>query len=84
MGRSTDVPLEQRVSVWVELVPYLLQNLGIRHVSLVSHSSGTHFLLNTLHECRNVVHPDKPFIAFLGMYVFMSQILPKQQRVKSA
>lgn len=67
MGRSTNVPLEQRIPVWIELVPYLLQHLGIRHVSLASHSAGTMFLLNTLQDCRDVLHPDRPFVALLGM-----------------
>lgn len=66
MGRSTDVLLEQRFSVWVELVPKLLQHLGIHHVSLVSHSAGTMFLLNTLHHCRSILDPDRPFVALLG------------------
>lgn len=67
MGRSTNVPLEQRIPVWIELVPYLLHDLGIRYVSVVSHSAGTMFLLNTLHECRHVLHPDRPFVALLGL-----------------
>lgn len=67
MGRSTSVPLAQRVSVWVELVPYLLQHLGIKYVSLVSHSAGTSYLFNTLHDYRNLLHPDRPFVALLGL-----------------
>lgn len=67
MGRSTDVPLDQRISIWVELVPSLLQHLGIRHVSLVSHSAGTMYLLNTLYHCRSLLHPDRPFVALLGL-----------------
>lgn len=67
MGRSTDVALERRISVWVELVPRLLQHLGIRHVSLVSHSAGTMYLFNTLHHCRDVLHPERPFVALLGL-----------------
>lgn len=62
-----NVPLAQRIPVWVELVPYLLQHLGIRYVSLVSHSAGTTYLLNTLQDCRGVLDPDKPFVALLGL-----------------
>ncbi|KAK7414058.1 hypothetical protein QQX98_007090 [Neonectria punicea] len=32
MGKSTDVPLHQRVPVWIELVPQLLAHLGIEHM----------------------------------------------------
>ncbi|KAJ4397542.1 hypothetical protein N0V93_001773 [Gnomoniopsis smithogilvyi] len=69
MGLSTNVPLGQRIPIWVDLVPYLLQHLGIKHVSLVSHSAGTTFLLNTLQDCRNVLHPDRPFVALLAPWV---------------
>jgi pimeloyl-ACP methyl ester carboxylesterase len=69
MGHSTDVPLHQRISVWVELVPRLLAHLGIAHVALASHSAGTIYLLNTLSCCRHVLHPDTPFMALLGTYV---------------
>ncbi|CAN8096731.1 unnamed protein product [Discula destructiva] len=68
MGRSTDVPLAQRISIWVELVPSLLQHLGVERVSLVSHSAGTMFLLNTLHHCRNLIDPDRPFVALLAPF----------------
>ncbi|KAI5456895.1 hypothetical protein BGZ63DRAFT_395061 [Mariannaea sp. PMI_226] len=69
MGKSTDVPLQQRVSIWVELVPKLLQHLGIQHVALASHSAGTVFLLNTLYQCRNILDPEKPFAALLAPWV---------------
>ncbi|KAH6871613.1 hypothetical protein B0T10DRAFT_500399 [Thelonectria olida] len=69
MGKSTDVPLDKRVSTWVELVPRLLQHLGIPHVALASHSAGTVFLLNTLSQCRDVLHPTKPFAALLAPFV---------------
>lgn len=68
MGKSTNVPLDKRVSIWVELVPRLLEHLSIKHVALMSHSAGTVFLLNTLVECRDILHPTKPFVALLGIY----------------
>jgi hypothetical protein len=67
MGESTNVALEQRIPVWVELVPLLLAHLGIKHVALVSHSAGTMYLFNTLHYCREILHPERPFVALLGM-----------------
>ncbi|KAJ5677519.1 uncharacterized protein N7477_003152 [Penicillium maclennaniae] len=58
MGASTDVPLHQRVSTWVELVPRLLAHLGIARVNLVAHSAGTVFLLNTWAQCRELLNPE--------------------------
>lgn len=68
MGGSTDVPLAQRVAVWVELVPRLLAHLGIQRVALVSHSAGTIYLLNTLAYCRDILYLDRPAVTFLCMY----------------
>jgi pimeloyl-ACP methyl ester carboxylesterase len=64
MGASTDVPLTQRIAVWVDMLPRLLAHLGIPRVSLVSHSAGTIYLLNTWAHCREIVSPK---IAFLGI-----------------
>ncbi|KAK2609201.1 hypothetical protein QQS21_002283 [Conoideocrella luteorostrata] len=69
MGQSTDVKLTQRVAIWVELVPQLLAHLGIRHVSLVSHSAGTIYLLNTLYSCRDVLSPTRPYAALMAPWV---------------
>lgn len=67
MGKSTDVPLAQRMSVWVEIVPLFLAHLGIRHVALASHSAGTMYLMNTLYSCREILDPQTPKVTFLGM-----------------
>lgn len=72
MGHSTNVALHQRVSVWVELVPRLLAHLNIEHVSLVSHSNGTIYLLNTLYHCRGILHPEKPFVGLLGISILFT------------
>ncbi|KAJ5170187.1 uncharacterized protein N7500_002970 [Penicillium coprophilum] len=69
MGNSTEVPLAQRVSAWVETVPRLLAHLDIQHVSLVSHSAGTMYLLNTLYYCRDILYPEKPMVTFLAPWV---------------
>ncbi|KAI0014965.1 hypothetical protein F4780DRAFT_766133 [Xylariomycetidae sp. FL0641] len=69
MGDSTDVPLAKRFATWVELVPKLLRHLGIDHVALVSHSAGTLYLLHTLHHCRSVLDPQRPFIAMMAPWV---------------
>lgn len=72
MGHSTDVPLKQRVTVWIEVVPPLLAHLQIDHVALASHSSGTIYLLNTLVRCRGILDPNRPVVALVGTVVFPS------------
>jgi hypothetical protein len=72
MGHSTEVPLEKRVPVWLELVPKLLAHLGIEHVSLMSHSAGTIYLLNTLYEYPDILYPDRPFVALMGKSISSS------------
>ncbi|KAJ5206706.1 hypothetical protein N7472_003154 [Penicillium cf. griseofulvum] len=69
MGNFTEVPLAQRVSIWIETVPRLLAHLGIRHVSLASHSAGTIYLLNTLYYCRDILYPEKPMVSLLAPWV---------------
>jgi hypothetical protein len=71
MGNSTDVPLDQRVPVWVETVPRLLAHLDIQHVALASHSAGTIYLLNTLYSCREILDPKKPMVTFQGMFLVL-------------
>ncbi|KAL2821407.1 Alpha/Beta hydrolase protein [Aspergillus cavernicola] len=63
MGTSTDVPLAQRIDVWVDMLPQLLGQLDIPRVSLVAHSAGAIYLLNTLVRCRAVVRPAVFFLA---------------------
>ncbi|CAG7961856.1 unnamed protein product [Penicillium olsonii] len=69
MGSTTDVPLAQRMSVWVEIVPRLLAHLGIQHVTLASHSAGTMYLLNTLWSCRDILDPHHPRVTLLAPFV---------------
>lgn len=65
MGASTNVPLAQRIAIWVDMLPRLLAHLGIPRVNLVSHSAGTIYLLNTWAQCRELVGP---VVAFLGNF----------------
>ncbi|KAM7183367.1 hypothetical protein V8F33_013638 [Rhypophila sp. PSN 637] len=69
MGHSTNVPLDQRLNVWIELVLALLAYLQIRQVSLVSHSAGTIYLLNTLSRCRGILHQDNPLAVMVAPWV---------------
>ncbi|KXT18847.1 hypothetical protein AC579_3532 [Pseudocercospora musae] len=68
-GGSTQVSLEKRMDVWLEMVPALLQHLGIEHVSLVSHSAGTIYLLNTIYHHRQILDPKSPYAAMVGPWV---------------
>lgn len=67
MGSSTNVPLEKRVSIWVETLPKLLAHLDIKHVTVLSHCAGTVYALNTLYQCRDILHPKRPQVVLLGM-----------------
>jgi hypothetical protein len=72
MGGSASIPNESRIEVWVELVPLLLDHLSIDHVALIAHSAGTMYLLNTMFCCRDILDPEHPYVAFLGMFEFSS------------
>lgn len=81
MGHSTDVPIEKRISVWIETVPRILEHLNVKHVALVSHSFGTVYLLNTLYHYRHLLHPEKPFIAVFGMLQITNDIQSRPREV---
>lgn len=76
MGGSTPVPLSQRVHVWLETAPALLEALNVKHVSLLTHSAGTIYTLNTLYHLRHILDPQRPFVAFMGMWAFLDCALP--------
>ncbi|KAK7970194.1 hypothetical protein PG988_009267 [Apiospora saccharicola] len=88
MGHSTNVPLSQRLAVWLETATALLKHLGIDHVALVSHSAGTIYNLNLLYRFRDILSPTKPFVALFApfvhpthsrvVYLQMAQWLPNQ------
>ncbi|KAJ5647763.1 hypothetical protein N7490_004135 [Penicillium lividum] len=63
MGASTDVPLNRRLATWVDLFPRLLAYLGITRISLIAHSAGTVYLLNTWAQCRELLNPDITLLA---------------------
>lgn len=68
MGGSTPVSLSIRVQVWLETVPILLQRVNVKHVSIVTHSAGGVYTLNTLAKMRSILDPRAPYVAFLGAY----------------
>ena len=66
MGGSTSVPLNIRMQVWLETVPALLQKVNVQQVSLVTHSAGGIYTLNTLAQLRSILDPKSPYVALLG------------------
>ena len=73
MGGSTGVPLQDRIKVWLETVPALLKHLDVEYVSLLSHSAGTMYGLNTLYYLRHLLHPVHPYAAFIGECLCLSE-----------
>ncbi|KAF4633243.1 hypothetical protein G7Y89_g4874 [Cudoniella acicularis] len=71
-GGSTVVSLSQRIAVFLETVPLLLQHLQISHINLVSHSSGTIFALNLLAHYPDLLSPTNPSITLLAPWVHQS------------
>ncbi|MCJ1281852.1 hypothetical protein MMC26_001175 [Xylographa opegraphella] len=72
MGGSGAVPLEYRIQAWLDMVPALLAHLHVKHVAIITHSNGTIYTLNTLLKSRHILHPTKPFVAFLAPWVHPS------------
>lgn len=54
------------------MVPKLLEHLGIRYVSLASHSGGDVYLLNTIIRLRRFLHPRRPYVCFFAPWVHHS------------
>ena len=74
MGGSTAVAINIRMKVWLETVPVLLQKLDVKHVSLMTHSAGTVYTLNTLLHHRALLDPRVPSLAFLGVFQAVREI----------
>jgi hypothetical protein len=68
MGGSTRVEANIRMQVWLETVPILLEKVNVEHVSIVTHSAGGIYTLNTLAEHRSILDPKAPYVALLGTH----------------
>lgn len=66
MGGSTPVPQNVRMKVWLETVPILLKTLNVEMVSLLSHSAGTLYALNTIYHLRDILDPKAPYVGLIG------------------
>lgn len=67
MGGSTPVPLNMRMRVWLEMVPVLMQRLNLEHVSLLTHSAGAVYTLDTLVHLPQILDPRAPYVGFIGI-----------------
>ncbi|KAM0717647.1 hypothetical protein Q7P37_007499 [Cladosporium fusiforme] len=73
MGGSTPVALNIRMRVWLETVPALLQKLDVEHVSLLTHSAGTMYTLDTLLHLPSILDPRAPYAGFIAPWVPTSE-----------
>ena len=73
IGGTDSVPLDQRIGVWLDLVPALMKHLGIKHVHLAAHSAGTIYVLNTALHQRHLLYPHHASVALFGPWVHPSK-----------
>lgn len=69
IGATTPVRIEDRISDYVDTVARLLQNLGVKHVSLAAHSFGTVYAMNFLLLHPHLLHHERPYAAFWAPWV---------------
>jgi pimeloyl-ACP methyl ester carboxylesterase len=69
IGGSNSVPIEERIPVYLAMIPHLLQHLSIEHVSLAAHSFGTIYALNMLLLYPNLLYQRNPYVAFFAPWV---------------
>jgi pimeloyl-ACP methyl ester carboxylesterase len=73
IGGTDPVNLDQRIGTWLDMVPALMEHVGVKHVHLAAHSSGTIFVLNTILHQRDLLHPTRPSATFFGPWVHQSK-----------
>ncbi|KAF2191136.1 hypothetical protein K469DRAFT_365310 [Zopfia rhizophila CBS 207.26] len=69
IGGSDAVDQHDRISTWLDMIPHLLARLGVKHVSIASHSGGIIYALNTILTYPHILHPTKPYITFFAPWV---------------
>ena len=71
-GGSTEVDAPDRVAAWLEIVPALLKHLDVPYVSIVCHSGGLIYALNTVLHLRHLLHPTRPYLAICAPWIHPS------------
>ena len=82
-GGTTAVPLNKRVDTWLEIVPAVLEALGVKHVALMSHSAGTIYAFNTAVRLPHLLYPGgRGFMGCLGEFLrfFSSSLFLRNPR----
>jgi hypothetical protein len=67
LSRS-DIELTRRLDV----VNGLMRHLGVEHISVMGHSSGAVYVLNTLLHLRDILQPSQPYVALVTPWVHPS------------
>lgn len=73
MGGSTNVDVSQRIAVWLETVPLLMRELNAEHVSIISHSCGVIYALNTIYAYPEILPPANPTLHLFSPWVHPQQ-----------
>ncbi|RMZ76939.1 hypothetical protein DV737_g4594, partial [Chaetothyriales sp. CBS 132003] len=69
MGHSTPAPVTQRMAVWLETVPVLLEAIGTTQVALAAHSCGVIYAFNTLYTMPHILRPQSRALYLFAPYV---------------
>ncbi|CAG9948835.1 unnamed protein product [Clonostachys rosea f. rosea IK726] len=72
-GGTTQVSDDKRMHVWADVVPALLQHLGIQHVAVACHSGGTVYAMDTLLHHPEILHPERPYLAIGAPWILPSR-----------
>ncbi|KAF3047050.1 hypothetical protein E8E12_010795 [Didymella heteroderae] len=68
-GGTTPVLIEDRIAAYLKMVVGLVQHLGIKCVALAAHSFGTVYAMNFLLLYPELLHPERPYVAFWTPWV---------------
>ncbi|PSN70437.1 hypothetical protein BS50DRAFT_585862 [Corynespora cassiicola Philippines] len=72
IGGSEAIARDERIDLWLEMLPSLLAHLSIPHVSFASHSGGDIYLLNALLALPHLLHPSRPYVCMFAPWVHSS------------
>ncbi|KJZ70236.1 hypothetical protein HIM_10384 [Hirsutella minnesotensis 3608] len=69
IGGTDACTASERMSLWLKVVPALLDHLKIRSVSLGCHSGGLIYALDILLHHPEILHPERPYLAIGGPWI---------------